>query len=90
MTTVVIHLNREGVKASFYDDEGKLSKSIDLEPRRRVVLDFRGVDEVRVTSYSFSEGVMVVIKDFREFKTLEVRGVEEAPRVEGGEVEEPE
>lgn len=90
MVTVVIHLSREGVKAGFYDDEGKLSKSIDLDPRQRIVLDFRGVEEVRVTPYSFSEGVMIVIKDFKEFKTLEVGGVEEAPRVESGEVEEPE
>ncbi|MEM0014884.1 MAG: hypothetical protein QXX81_07075 [Zestosphaera sp.] len=90
MVTVVIHVDKDGAKVGFYDEEGKLRDSADLRSGRRIVLDFRGVNEVRVTPYSFSEGVVVVIKDFKEFKTMEVGGVEEAAGVEGGEVEEPE
>lgn len=86
----MIHYERDGFKVSFYDSVGRLVDSREFSRRRRITLDFSNVEEVRITPYSLAEGLMIVLKGVKEFKVLEVGGVEEVPGVEGGEVEEQE
>ncbi|MFN3268005.1 MAG: hypothetical protein ACK416_01970 [Zestosphaera sp.] len=90
MESVVIHYERDSFKVSFYDSVGKLVDSREFLRGRRITLDFSNVEEVRITPYSLAEGLMIVLKGVKEFKVLEVGGVEEAPGVEGGEIEEQE
>ncbi|MEO3993776.1 MAG: hypothetical protein QN229_05700 [Desulfurococcaceae archaeon TW002] len=90
MESVVIHYERDGFKVSFYDSLGKLVDFKEFSGRRRITLDFSNIEEVRITPYSLTEGLMIVLKGVKEFKVLEVGEVEEALGVEGGEVEEQE
>lgn len=90
LESIVIHYERDCVKVSFYDSVGKLVDSKEFSGGRRITLDFSDVEEVRITPYSFTEGLMVVLKGVKKFKVLEAEEVEEAPGVEGGEVEEQE
>ncbi len=86
----MIHYERSGVKVSFYDSVGKLIDFREFSGGRRITLDFSNVEEVRITPYSFTEGLMVVLKGVKGFKVLEAEEIEEAPGAEGREVEEQE
>jgi len=90
LESVIVHYEKDCVKVSFYGSLGKLINFREFSGKRRVTLDFSGVEEVRITPYSFTEGLMVVLKGVKEFKVLEAEEVEEAPGAEGGEVEEQE
>lgn len=86
----MIHYERSGVEVSFYDSVGKLVDFREFSGERRITLDFSSVEEVRITPYSFTEGLMVVLKGVKEFKVLEAEEIEETPGAESREVEEQE
>lgn len=88
--SIIVHYEKDRVNVSLYDSEGKLVDFREFSGRRGVTLDFSDVEEVRITPYSFTEGLMVVLKGVKKFKVLEAEEVEEAPGAEGGEVEEQE
>ncbi|MEM0026119.1 MAG: hypothetical protein QXV93_02440 [Zestosphaera sp.] len=90
MESIVIHYEKDRVKVSIYDSVGKLVNFREFSGGRRITLDFSNVEEVRVTPYSFAEGLMVTLKGVKEFKVLEAEEVEEVSGVEGGEIEEQE
>lgn len=86
----MIHYDKGSFKISFYDSVGKLIDFKEFLSKRGITLDFSNVEEVRLTPYSFTEGLMIVLKGIKGFKVLEAEEVEEAPGVEDGKIEEQE